>query len=180
MIITDTSMTGVLKYFWRLDKDFSLISLAQTVSHLMDEPYLLLSLMSSSTEKNTHMRQKYLTMDQEKICGRKPLKNLKGYGLLKQMVQGKNPFHLGIEGYNFYEELSNTAQKMEFSIKNFFSKCDQIRMKTADLVTLAEEILNEKLNFLLSLKCIASAFEDSYLKFISYLTFYVKLYFCAV
>ena len=68
----------------------------------MDEPYLLLSLMSSSTEKNTHMRQKYLTMDQEKICGRKPLKNLKGYGLLKQMVQGKNPFHLGIEGYNFY------------------------------------------------------------------------------
>ena len=102
MIITDTSMTGVLKYFWRLDKDFSLISLAQTVSHLMDEPYLLLSLMSSSTEKNTHMRQKYLTMDQEKICGRKPLKNLKGYGLLKQMVQGKNPFHLGIEGYNFY------------------------------------------------------------------------------
>ena len=64
-----------------------------------------------------------------------------------------------------------TAQKMEFSIKNFFSKCDQIRMKTADLVTLAEEILNEKLNFLLSLKCIASAFEDSYLKFISYLTF---------
>ena len=37
---------------------------------------------------------------------------------------------------------------MKFSIKDFFSKCDQIR--TADLVTVTEEILNGKLHFLCS------------------------------
>ena len=37
-----------------------------------------------------------------------------------------------------------TAQKMKFSIKDFFSKCDQIRRK------LTEEILNGKLHFLCS------------------------------
>ena len=31
---------------------------------------------------------------------------------------------------------------MKFSIKDFFSKCDQVR-RTADLVTFTEEILNE-------------------------------------
>ena len=35
---------------------------------------------------------------------------------------------------------------MEFSIRNFFSKCDKIR-RTEDLVTLTKEILNEKLHF---------------------------------
>ena len=79
-------------------------------------------------------------MDQEKICGRKPLKKLKGHGLLKQMVQGKNLFHLGIEGYNFYEQLSNTAQKMEFSIKDFFSKCDQISRKLRCFVQCKNDI----------------------------------------
>ena len=34
-----------------------------------------------------------------------------------------------------------TAQKMKFSIKDFFSKCDQIQ------VTFTEEILNGKLHF---------------------------------
>ena len=34
---------------------------------------------------------------------------------------------------------------MRFSIKDFFSKCDQ---ETADLVTFAEEILNGELHFL--------------------------------
>ena len=38
------------------------------------------------------------------------------------------------------------AQKMKFSIKDFFSKCDQIRR----LVTFTEEILNGKLHFLCS------------------------------
>ena len=42
--------------------------------------------------------------------------------------------------------LSDTAQKMKFSIKDFFSKCDQI----PDLVTFTEEILNGKLHFLCS------------------------------
>ena len=41
-----------------------------------------------------------------------------------------------------------TAQKMKFSIKNFFSKCDQIRRELADLVTFTEEILNGILRFL--------------------------------
>ena len=38
---------------------------------------------------------------------------------------------------------------MKFSIKDFFSKCDQIRGKL-DLVTFTEEILNGKLHFLCS------------------------------
>ena len=42
---------------------------------------------------------------------------------------------------------TNTAQKMKFSIKDFFRKCDQIR-RTADLVTFTEEILNGKINLL--------------------------------
>ena len=37
---------------------------------------------------------------------------------------------------------------MKFSIKDFFSKCDQIR--SADLVTFTEEILNGKIHFLYS------------------------------
>ena len=45
-----------------------------------------------------------------------------------------------------------TAQKMKFSIMNFFSKCDQIRSFTADFITVTEEILG-KLNFLCSVYC---------------------------
>ena len=41
-----------------------------------------------------------------------------------------------------------TAQKMKFSIKDFFRKCD---CETADLVTFTEEILNGKLYFLCSI-----------------------------
>ena len=43
-----------------------------------------------------------------------------------------------------------TAQKMKFPIKNFFSKCDQIRRRSADLVTFTEEILNGRLHSLCS------------------------------
>ena len=48
--------------------------------------------------------------------------------------------------------LFTTAQKMMFSIKDFFSKCDQIRNPQfpADLVTFTEEILNGKRHFLCS------------------------------
>ena len=42
-------------------------------------------------------------------------------------------------------ELCDTTQKMKFSIKDFFSKCDQICKYT-------EEILNGKLHFLCSVK----------------------------
>ena len=38
------------------------------------------------------------------------------------------------------------AQKIKFFIKDFFSKCDQIRRKPADLVTFTEEILYGKLH----------------------------------
>ena len=41
--------------------------------------------------------------------------------------------------------VTSTAQKMKFSMKEFFSKCEQIR--TADLVTFTEEILIRKLQF---------------------------------
>ena len=48
-------------------------------------------------------------------------------------------------------KMINTAQKMKFFIKDFFSKCDQIRRKLdADLVTFTEEILNGKPHFLSS------------------------------
>ena len=45
-----------------------------------------------------------------------------------------------------------TAQKVKFSIKDFFSKYEQIRRKqfSADLVTFTEEILNGKRHFLCS------------------------------
>ena len=43
-----------------------------------------------------------------------------------------------------------TTQKMKFSIIDFLSKCDKIRIFPADLVTFTEEILNEKLHFLCS------------------------------
>ena len=36
---------------------------------------------------------------------------------------------------------------MKFSIKDFFSKCDQIRSFPADLVTFTEEMLKGKFNF---------------------------------
>ena len=54
-----------------------------------------------------------------------------------------NPLH-GLARRLRYE--CHTAQEMRFSIKDFFSNCDQIR--TADLVTYTEEILNGKLHFL--------------------------------
>ena len=45
--------------------------------------------------------------------------------------------------------ISYTAQKMKLSIKDFFSKCDQMR-SSADLVIFTEGILNKKLHFLCS------------------------------
>ena len=41
----------------------------------------------------------------------------------------------------------NTAQKMKFAIENFFSKCDQIRSKTAYFVTLLNKSLMQNLIF---------------------------------
>ena len=40
-----------------------------------------------------------------------------------------------------------SAQKTKFSIKDFFSKCDQIFAVSCGLGTFTEEILNRKLHF---------------------------------
>ena len=40
-----------------------------------------------------------------------------------------------------------TAQEMRFSMKDFFSKCDQICRKITDLFTFTEEIYNGKPHF---------------------------------
>ena len=46
---------------------------------------------------------------------------------------------------------TGAAQKMKCSIKDFFSKCDQIRRKLLlKKITFTEEILNGKLHFLCS------------------------------
>ena len=41
---------------------------------------------------------------------------------------------------------------MKFSIKDLFSKCDQIRRNLGDLVTFTEEVFNGKLHFLCSVQ----------------------------
>ena len=58
---------------------------------------------------------------------------------------------LGISYYGYWSLLigllcmcCNTAQNMKFSIKDFFSTCDQI---PADLLKFTEEFLNGKLHF---------------------------------
>ena len=53
---------------------------------------------------------------------------------------------VSINGLSLYK----TGQKMKFFIKDFFSKCDQIPQKIADLVTCTGEIINRKLHFLCS------------------------------
>ena len=52
---------------------------------------------------------------------------------------------------NFLNDVFNTAQKMKFSIKDFFSKL-KIFSENCDLVTFTEEILNAKLHFLCSVR----------------------------
>ena len=49
-----------------------------------------------------------------------------------------------------------TALKMKFSVKDFFSKCDQIFL-TVDLVKFTEKILNRKLHFLCSVSILTHA-----------------------
>ena len=46
-----------------------------------------------------------------------------------------------------------TAQKMKFFIKDFFSKCSQIRGKLRIWPPVTEEVLNGKLHFLCSIYC---------------------------
>ena len=53
-------------------------------------------------------------------------------------------FSCSVHHRSLLEQSLNTAQKMKFSIKDFFSKCDEERRNPT------EEILNEKLHFLCS------------------------------
>ena len=48
---------------------------------------------------------------------------------LGSYLQGNFGFKKIVEIIHIYKEICDTAQKMKFSIKDFFSKCDQIRMK---------------------------------------------------
>ena len=54
---------------------------------------------------------------------------------------------------NIKNNNNETVQRMKFSIKYFFSKCDQNLQFSADLFTFTEEILNGKLHFLLHCEC---------------------------
>ena len=66
---------------------------------------------------------------------------------------------------------NNTAEKLEFSIKDFFSKCDQICM---DSVTFTEEILNGKLRFFCSgsvIKFVSKRFDMIIATFLFKLSF---------
>ena len=69
-----------------------------------------------------------------------------------------------------------TAQKMKLSIKDLFSKCDQIHgflQFPADLVTFTEEILNEILHFLCSVLVLMVPMNEIFLQ--SHLRFYLLL-----
>ena len=95
--------------------------------------------------------------------------NWKHYFQFRLYFIGKKSRRKYILGKNFAEEnsffwlifVTYPAQKMKISIKNFFSKRDQIRRKL-DLVTFTEEILNGKLHFLCSISNISSSvFKDN-------------------
>ena len=58
--------------------------------------------------------------------------------------------------FNF-QIICSTAQKMKFSINDFFSKCEPNPQETADLVTFTEKVFMGKLYFLRSaVYCLAS------------------------
>ena len=66
------------------------------------------------------------------------------------IVVKKNPVYvINWFGYRISILAHITAQKMKFSIKDFFSKCDQIR---SVLKKFTEEILNGKLHFFVQCK----------------------------
>ena len=65
------------------------------------------------------------------------------------------------ENYRLAKVLPSTAQKMNFFVKDLFSKCDQNPQIAVDLVTFTEEILNEKLHFL-SMAVPQKSLKESY------------------
>ena len=69
-------------------------------------------------------------------------------GVLNRPVHKANHYYLSqkTDKNSLTKKTKHFAQKMEFFIKDFFSKCEQ----TADLVIFTEEILNGKIAFLCS------------------------------
>ena len=61
--------------------------------------------------------------------------------------------------YSLQIHIVHTGQKMKFSIKDFFSKCDQTRSFPVNLVKFTEEILNWKLNFFCSISVGATRYK---------------------
>ena len=59
---------------------------------------------------------------------------------------------------NIKNNNNETVQRMKFSIKCFFSKCDQNLQFSADLFTFTEEILNGKAHFY----CTVNVLDGSY------------------
>ena len=71
--------------------------------------------------------------------------------IYRPIVVGLNNVASSANSYQIeeYTPLTPTAQKMKFSVTDFFNKCDQIR-RHSDLVIFTEVIRNGKLHFLCS------------------------------
>ena len=61
-----------------------------------------------------------------------------------------------------YIRISATAQKMDFSIKDFFSKCDQNRSFLRIWSHLLKKFLNGKLHFLWSVRLVQTSRKQSW------------------
>ena len=77
--------------------------------------------------------------------------NLHGYDSSDDFLLGGEEHSNVIANENGRTVIKVTLhKKMKFSIKDFFSKCDQIQRKLHGLLTFTEKILNGKLHFLCS------------------------------
>ena len=87
----------------------------------------------------------------------------KFYQIRRKILFPSYEFSFGFSGAIICKTTYDTAQKIKLSIKDFFSKCDQIRIFLrispqipADFVIFTEKILNGKLHYLCSLNDIPS------------------------
>ena len=70
------------------------------------------------------------------------------------MYQVGNPLNIQVEDWIFPGKIDrgHTAQNIKFSIKDFFSKCDQIRRKLQIRSHLLKKFLMKNFHFLYSVK----------------------------
>ena len=83
-----------------------------------------------------------------------------GANRLKGNISGK------LFAERMFQLLTNMAQKNKFSIKDFFSKYDQIRRKLRISSYLPEEIVNGKLHFLCSENLVKQAMFTTHFDFV--------------